>query len=391
MNSESGPNRRIYLDNAATSWPKPAVVTDAIVHYYENLGVAAGRGTSAIAAEVDRSVADCRAAVGGLIGCRADQVVFCFNGTDALNLALHGLIQDGDEVVTTSIEHNSVLRPLTALQKAGRIKLSIVGSPGGIVDLPAITEAITSQTRLCCVSHASNVTGLIQPLEPIAQRCQSTDTLLVVDAAQTLGHIPVDFSELAPDVLCGSGHKGLLGPLGTGLLAVNERAQRLMQPTRLGGTGTSSESLDQPTQWPHRMEPGNLNVGGIYGLAAAIEFLVAHGIEEVARHEEHVKSEILRRMRNWDAIEVHGNLDAAGTGVISFNVCGQDSHTVASVLDSVHGIEVRAGLHCAPLAHKDIGASEYGGTIRVSPGIFTAENDLQHFLNCLEDLIHTFV
>ena len=377
---------RIYLDNAATTWPKPPQVVKEIARYYNELGVAAGRGTSAIATEVDRTIDACRHAISKLVNCQSGQVVFAFNGTDALNTALLGLISEGDEVVTTEIEHNSVLRPLNELAKSGRIKLAIASAVDGIVCLDSLTDMIGPATRICCISHASNLTGLIQPIQQLSIICKENDVMLILDAAQSVGHIDVDFDELGCDVLIGSGHKGLLGPLGTGFLCLSERAADVIRPIRLGGTGTKSESIEQPNEMPYRLESGNLNVGGIFGLLAGINFLNEKGIQSVASHEKELRSQVINSFTGNEMIVVHGAETDYRTGVLSFNFHNQQCHTVAAMLDSAFGIQARAGLHCAPLAHNSIGSEPYGGTVRISPGVFTTSNDIDFFLNAIEKL-----
>ena len=377
---------RIYLDNAATSWPKPPNVVAELSRYYSELGVAAGRGTSAIATEVDRTIEQCRSAIAKLINCDSKHVVFAFNGTDAINMALHGLIENSDGVVTSAIEHNSVLRPLKHLERNGQINLSIADAPDGIISLDHLKQLIRPSTKLCCVSQASNVTGLVQPVLEIAKLCKANDVMLVIDAAQSVGHLPVDFQELGCDVLVASGHKGLLGPLGTGFLCLSKRAANQIKPTRQGGTGTQSELVEQPNELPFRLESGNLNVGGIFGLLAGINFITETGIDALQTHERTLRDQLLDNIRRNDSILVHGQEPENRTGVISFNIVGQDCHTVAATLDSSFAIQVRAGLHCAPLVHDSIGSSKFNGTIRISPGAFSTQQQIEYVLDAINKL-----
>ncbi len=379
-------NSSIYLDNAATSWPKPDSVPQAISRFYREVGVAAHRGASAKAAEVNRTVEQCRIEIGRLLNANPQQTVFCFNGTDGLNMAIHGLVETSNRVVTSTIEHNSVLRPLHALQESKPIDLNIVGCQHGLIDIAEMRAAITPDTDLCCVSHVSNVTGIIQPIESIAKACQDSNALLIVDACQSVGHFPVDFEALGADVLIASGHKGLLGPLGTGLMCLSEKAKDRIQATRLGGTGTQSEFLTQPNQLPTKLEAGNLNVGGIFGLLAGLQFVKVRDVAFTAQHEAELKTVLLGRFAKNDRVMTYGSSECKSTGVTSFNIDGQDPQTVAALLDAAFGIQVRAGLHCAPLIHQELGTTQIGGTIRVSPGVFNTIEDIISLCDAVDQI-----
>ena len=240
-----------------------------MVDYYRNVGVAAGRGSSDMSAQVDRMVQTCRHELARLINVRSGHIIFCFNGTDGLNLAIAGMIRNGDHVVATDIEHNSVLRPVNEYKNRGTISFDIVNSNAGVVEPQSVASLVSGITRLICVSHVSNVTGIEQDIAAISAACKGVnpDSFLLVDAAQSMGHIPVDVQALGCDILVSSGHKGLLGPLGTGFVYLSDRAAEQIRATRFGGTGNNSESTVQPTTLPYRLESGNLNVGGIAGLA----------------------------------------------------------------------------------------------------------------------------
>ena len=263
---------RIYLDNAATSWPKPEAVYRAVDDYQRRLGAPAGRGSYSEAAETERIVGSCRQKIAQLLGASdPSRIIFTLNGTDSLNLALHGLLRPGDHVVTTVCEHNSVLRPLRFLAEQRQVSATYVGCDGqGFVSPDDIRRAITPHTRLIALVHVSNVTGAIQPVEEVGRIAAEHGQTYLIDAAQSLGYVPIDVRRLGCHLLAAPGHKGLLGPLGTGVLYVAPGVEQQLLPLRQGGTGTRSDEDIQPTSLPDRYEAGNLNVPGIAGLAAGV-------------------------------------------------------------------------------------------------------------------------
>ena len=279
---------RIYLDNAATTWPKPSTVYNAVDHYQRLLGAPAGRGGYAEAEEVSKSVASTRAALASLIGAESlERIIFCFNGTDALNLAIHGTLKQGDHVVTSVVEHNSVLRPLRWLEDRGTIEVARVKcDPVGIVAPDDIEKAIKPNTKLIVLTHASNVVGAIQLAKDVGSLARKRGILFLLDAAQTIGCLRVDVKELQADLVAGAGHKGLLGPLGTGFLYIRTGCESQVESVKQGGTGSASSQDRQPRTLPEKYESGNLNVPGLIGLQAGIEYLTSRGIEEIRRHSE---------------------------------------------------------------------------------------------------------
>lgn len=367
----------IYLDNAATSWPKPDAVVDAIVRYYRQIGAAAGRGSSSRSAAVDHTIERCRLELGRLINARSHQIVFCFNGTDGLNLALNGLISERDHVVTTVVEHNSVLRPLNHLAQKHAVQLDIVSCSNGVVDLTELSRVIRKSTRLCCMSHVSNVTGIIQPISEVAELCRKHKVLLVIDGSQSVGHVSTNFEQLGCDVLVASGHKGLLGPQGTGFLCLSARAADEILPTRLGGTGTHSDSITQPREMPSRLESGNPNAGGIFGLLEGIRFVMERGLTQIERHQRELNEALIERLSAIDNVILYGCQHPHRSGVVSFNIRNQEPQSVAALLDSDFGIQVRSGLHCAPQMHQALGTDKLGGTVRISPGVFNSLADIE--------------
>jgi cysteine desulfurase family protein len=371
--------QRIYLDNAATSWPKPEAVYAAVERYQRTCGAAHGRSVYREAVEVEQAVAGARRAIARLLGAEGpERVVFTANGTDALNLAIHGVLARGDHVVTTIAEHNSVLRPLRHLAEQREVQVSYVGVDAtGVVDPDDVRRALTSRTRLVAVTHASNVTGAIQPVEEVGRIAHAHGALFLVDGAQSLGHLAVDVNAIHADLLAAPGHKGLLGPLGTGLLYIRPGVEEQLHPLRQGGTGSQSQQDRQPEHLPDKYEPGNLNAPGVLGLGAGVTHLEARGIEAVAAHERRLTERLLDGLRRAAGLRVHGPDDAASrVGVVSVTLPGYDPQELAAGLDAAYGIQVRAGLHCAPKMHEALGTLAGGGTVRFSLGCFTTEAEI---------------
>lgn len=377
---DAAPANRVYLDNAATSWPKPPAVYDAVDHYQRHCGAAHGRGATRQAGEVRRNVDRCRERVARLLGARtADSIVFGFNGTDALNIALHGVLQPGDHVVTTVLEHNSVLRPLAELRERIGIEITHVGvDKNELIDFKALDQALNRKTALVAVTHASNVTGVIQPIDRVASLAHERGALCLVDAAQSAGHVPIDVQQLDVDLLACSGHKGLLGPLGTGVLYLRPEIADRVRSFRQGGTGSRSESELQPDTLPDKFESGNHNAPGLVGLEAALEWIEEQGGPSKLRdHEQHRTGQLISGLLSLPGVRVHGPPDPAQrTGVVSITVDGFDPQDIAAILDENFGIETRAGLHCAPRAHAALGTLDSGGTLRLSVGAFTTDDDI---------------
>jgi len=380
---------RIYLDNAATSWPKPTSVYEAVDRYLRELGAPAGRGAYREAAEVERLVAETRRQLGLLLGGVApERIIFTANGTDSLNLALHGILRPGDHVVTSVVEHNSVLRPLRYLEQAGLAEVSRVPCDGGgLVDPADMRREIRANTRMIALSHASNVTGAIQPAGEVGRVAAEHGLLFLLDAAQTLGHFQFDVAEIGAHLVAAPGHKALLGPLGIGLLYVAPGVERQLTPTRQGGTGTQSENDVQPDSLPDKYESGNHNVPAIVGLGAGVKELRARGLDAV---EQQART-LLARLRNGLAeirrITLHGPADSRQqAGIQSLSVAGYDPREVATLLDAAYSIQGRAGLHCAPLMHDALGTRWQGGTFRLSIGPFNTPEQIDVVVAAMAEL-----
>ncbi len=378
---------RTYLDNAATSWPKPDAVFQAVNEFQRYNGAAAGRGGYRSAQAAERIVSQCRKRLADFIGAKSpQQIVFTLNGTDSLNLALHGVLRPGDHVVTSVCEHNSVLRPLHALNQSQQVTSTLVGcNSEGVIDLAEVRHAITAQTRLIALTHASNVTGAVQPLAEIGKIAAEKNLLFLVDAAQSLGHFPVDVNELGCHLLAAPGHKGLLGPLGTGMLYLAAGIESHLQPIRQGGTGTRSDEPQQPTTLPDRYESGNLNVPGIAGLSAGLAWLQDRDLGSVHRHEMELRELLVHELSTLPHVTVYGPRDKQpAVGVVSFNLHDFDPQEVAAALDAAAGLELRSGLQCAPLMHTALGTSP-SGTVRASFGPFTTAEDIQALIAAVRD------
>ncbi len=382
-------NSRIYLDNAATSWPKPTCVYDAVDHYQREVGAPSGRSGYREAVEANQIIQRARQGVARLIGAaEARQVVFTASGTDSLSMAIFGVLQQGDHVVTTVCEHNSVLRPLRALSDEGVISVSHVPCDGqGFVAPDEVRKAMRTETRLVAVVHGSNVTGAIQPVEEIGAMSREHGALLLVDAAQTLGHMPIDVERLPVDLLAAPAHKGLLGPLGTGVLYIRPTVETELKPLRLGGTGTQSESDVQPESLPDKYEPGNHNLPGLAGLAAATEFLQERGIELIQAHHAELVGQLLDGLKAVPGLAIHGPTGTSNrTSVVSFTLAGYDPQELAATLEASGGVQCRAGLHCAPLMHQALGTLEQGGAVRLSPGWATTDAQIERTVDLIAEL-----
>jgi selenocysteine lyase/cysteine desulfurase len=426
---------RIYLDNAATSWPKPEAVYRAADDYLRRLGAPAGRGAYNEASEAERLVASCRRKIAQGIGAPDPaRIIFTLNGTDSLNLALHGLLRPGDHVITSVCEHNSILRPLRFLADQREVTTTYVPSDGeGYINPDDIHRAITPRTRLVALLHASNVTGAVQPVEAVGEIARQHGLVYLVDAAQSLGYLPLDSArhhesrsalpgrtlnrELTPSgasgparqagptnrsdallldirkigchLLAAPGHKGLLGPLGIGILYVAPGLEEQLLPLRQGGTGSRSDEEEQPRTLPDRYEAGNLNLAGIAGLEAGVTHLLESGSTasgESASQLTALTGRLLEALRDLGPLRLYGPKSTENRmGVFSLNLPGFDPQELAALLDAQWSIQVRAGLHCAPRMHAALGTTP-GGTVRFSLGHFTTPAEIETAIAALEEL-----
>jgi cysteine desulfurase / selenocysteine lyase len=373
----------IYLDNAATSWPKPPEVIRAMVDFLERAGGNPGRSGHRLSIAAGRIVYEAREAVAELFNAQDPLlVIFTLNATHAINLGLSGLLQPGDHVATSGIEHNSVMRPLRALEKK-RVPLSVVPcAPDGSILAEDIARVLRPTTKLAVVAHASNVTGTILPVREIADAVHNAGALILVDAAQTAGVVPIDMTAMNIDLLAFTGHKGLHGPPGTGGLIFREKAlAESMGPLLRGGTGSRSELEVQPEDCPDKFESGTANGVGIAGLGAGVRWVMKRGIEAIRAHEMNMARMVLNGLEHIPGIALYGSHDLSQrTAVVSFTAAGKRVSEVGLTLDEEYGILCRVGLHCAPAAHRTIGTFPEG-TIRFAPGMGTTEEEIVAAIN----------
>ncbi len=392
----------IYFDNASTSFPKAPGVNEAMAKFLAEDAANPGRAGHRMAIAADQMMDAVRLKLARLFEADAPhRFVFALNGTDALNIAIKGVLapaSNGNDthVITTDLEHNSVSRPLQAMADRGAIELTrITFDDDGFVDPGDIRKAIKPSTRLIVMTHASNVLGTIQDAEAVGRIAREHDVLFCLDAAQTAGVLPISVKQMNIDLLAMPGHKSLLGPTGTGALYVGERcpvtsvdvadASRF-NPWREGGTGGDSATPTQPADFPHYLEGGTPNTVGIVGLGAGIDYINQKGISSILKHEQAMVQQLIDRFDNDDRFTVYGTRDTARrVGTLSLNIQGYDVPDVGSILDDSFNIAIRPGLHCAPYTHRRLGTFP-DGTVRLSPGAFNTDDDLNQLIDALDQI-----
>ena len=365
----------IYFDSAATTVRKPPQVRQAMLTALDSMGNAA-RGALAVSLSASRAVYDARCRAAALFGCpRPDHVVFTANATEALNIALNGLFDPGDHVITTELEHNSVLRPLYRLEEEGRISLSFMPADRqGRIDLEDLPGLLRPETWAVVCTHASNLTGNTVELAAVGRFTRDNGLLLVADASQTAGCLPIRMEEMGIDVLCFTGHKGLMGPQGTGGLCIREGIE--IRPWKVGGSGVQSFRRTQPEEYPTRLEAGTLNGHGLAGLGAALSFLLETGVETVHAREQALMRRFYERVRDLDGVTVYGDFSLRDRApIVALNLRDLDSGEVADALAEEYGIAVRPGAHCAPRMHEALGTAEQGA-VRFSFSYYNTEDEV---------------
>ena len=376
----------IYLDNAATTMRKPQTVIDAVTQAMRSLGNA-GRGATSGALDAARTIHGCRAKLARLLGCpRADHVCFTPNSTAALNTVINGVVRPGDRVVTTVLEHNSVLRPLNRLATEQGVTVEHAGcDANGVLDYDELEQLVTPDTRAVVVTHASNVTGNSVDIARVAAMAHAAGALVIVDASQSAGAMHIDMQAMGLDIVCFTGHKGLMGPQGTGGLAVAEGID--VAPWAMGGTGVHSFDALQPLEWPTRLEAGTLNGHGIAGLSAGLDFIEAQGgVEAIAAHERALADRFLAGVREIPGIKLYGAFgQPTRSAIVSLNVGDIDSAEISDALMQGWGIATRPGAHCAPLMHRALG-TERQGVVRFSFGYFNTDEEVDTAIDALRDL-----
>ena len=376
----------IYLDNAATTFPKPESVYENINKAMREYGANPGRSGHKLALQGGRAIYETRELLCKLFNIdNPMNIIFTHNGTDGLNLAIKGLLKPGDHVITTSMEHNSVLRPLKAMEKIG-VKTTIAECDKiGLIDLKDIENSINDDTKLIVTTHASNVTGTIFPVKKIGDLAEKNNIVYMVDAAQSAGVYDIDVKDMKIDILVFPGHKALLGPQGTGGVYIRKGLD--IMNMKEGGTGSKSNLLIQPQILPDKFESGTPNTPGIVGLGAGVEYILDRGLESIRNHEKELTRYFINELKKIESVKIYGPKDAEKqAAVISINIGDEDSSEVSYILDKVFDIAVRPGLHCAPLAHKTIGTFEQG-TVRFSIGPFNTHQDIEKAVQAVGKIV----
>lgn len=369
----------IYLDNAATSFPKPASVPRRVDEILRRIGGNPGRGSHRMALEASRVIFAAREMVAAVIGAPdASRIAFTKNATEAVNIALKGLLKPGDHAVTTTFEHNSVAKTFKWLSDRGVIVTKVAPGGDGRVEPSDIRRAMRPATRIVCVTHASNVFGTLQPVSDIGEVCRASGVIFMTDGAQTVGALPVDVASMNLDVLVATGHKALFGPQGTGFLYAREGVE--IEPLVSGGTG----ELEAALEMPERLEAGTMNMPGIGGLSSGVEFVMAEGVGKIRAHEVALVGELIAGLRGIKGVRIIGALDAAQrASLVSFTIDGVSVAEAGMRLDNDFSIMARSGAHCAPEAHREAGTHPEGA-VRISPGYFSTPDEIKECLRAVK-------
>ena len=378
----------IYLNNAATSYPKPNVVKEAVINALDNI-TSVGRGAGNGTKNADNLLLRTRNIIAKFFNIdNHKRIIFTQNCTEALNYAIKGVLKKGDHVVMDNTAHNSLARPLITLEKESFITISKVNPKEDYYfDLKEIKSKINDKTKLVAFSHSSNVTGIIQDINAIGNIVKNTNALFLVDAAQTAGQIPIDVKAVSIDLLATAGHKSLFGPTGTGILYISDKATDL-KTIKEGGTGSHSEFLTQPNELPFMFESGTHNIIGIAGLCKGIEYIVEVGLNKIREHEFELTKTFMDGIKDIKNIKIYGNNDASKlSSTVSITANSFNVSELGVILANSFNIITRAGLHCAPLAHSFLGTKDKGGTLRISPGYFNTISDIEITINSLKEIL----
>ena len=375
----------IYLDNAATTFPKPPSVYESVMRAMTVYGANPGRGSHKMAIEGARIMYETRELLADLFNLDDPmKVIFTFNATDSLNTAIKGILNSGDHVITTEMEHNSVLRPIKELEKSGVENTIVKCATDGTININDLENAIKNNTKLIVTTHVSNLTGTIFPAEEIGRICKKYKIPYLLDASQSAGVLNIDMKKYNISFLAAPGHKGLLGPQGTGVLLINSNIE--IKHLKEGGTGSQSSSLEHPNFYPDKLEAGTHNLPGIAGLNAGLKYILNRGTESIYSHEKTLLDTFIVELRKNPKIKIYGPESIEQRiGVVPINIDGMDSSEVANILDSDYNIAVRPGLHCAPLAHKAIGTDKIGA-VRFGLGPFNKSTDIFAAVKALNEI-----
>ncbi|MDT8317373.1 MAG: aminotransferase class V-fold PLP-dependent enzyme [bacterium] len=375
----------IYMDNAATSFPKPETVYKAVTDAMRHAGGNPGRSGHRMTLAANRFIFEAREAVATLLGaCDSSRIIFTSNATEALNLAIIGIVKDGSHVITSNMEHNSASRPLYALKGRGVEVTKIGCNDEGLIDLDELIRSIRQDTSLIACTHASNVIGTIQPLKEIGALARGKGIPFLVDAAQTAGSIPIDVEEMNVDLLAAAGHKSLLGPQGTGLLYIAPHID--LEPLKFGGTGGGTAGDEQPMELPDRFEAGTMNTPGIAGLGAGARFILETGLERIREKEIALVGRLIDGLSRIDGVTIYGPAEPEKrAALVSFNIEGIDPSLLSFGLDNDYGIMTRGGLHCAPDAHRFLGTFPVG-CVRLAPGYFNTTEEIDAVVAAINEI-----
>ncbi len=378
----------IYMDNAATTFPKPPTVLEDALAFYRKYGVNPGRSGTDLAREAEDMVAETRASLASFFGATGspDRLVFTHNASDALNIAIQGTLKSGDHVITTCLDHNSVLRPIYHLSKYEGIEATYVGfGTNGFIDPEDIARAIRPNTKLVVMTHASNVLGTVQPVAAVGAICRARGVIFCVDVAQTAGMLPIDMEAMHADILCFTGHKSLMGPTGTGGMYVREGVT--IAPLRYGGTGVRSEYPDHLDEYPWRLECGTGNLMGIAGLLYAQKWMLREGVKNIHAREMALFKQLVNGLHEVDGTILYcAENHEQHVPVLSVNIEGMTANNVGTLLDVKFNVATRTGLLCAPKVHETLGTKALKGTVRLSLGPFNTEAQIETVIEGLSDI-----
>ncbi len=374
----------IYLDNAATTLKKPEQVIDAVVNAMRTMGNSS-RGTHEVSLGTSRTIFDTRIKLAEFFGADdPENVIFTCNSTEALNIAIRGTVSEGDHVITSVLEHNSVLRPLYLLEKEKGVSLSFMSSDSrGNIDPEEIRELLRPETRAVVITHASNLTGNMTDIKRITGIAHEYGLLTIVDASQTAGSKKIDVKDMGIDILCFTGHKAMMGPQGTGGMVIGKDVD--VRPFKVGGTGIKSYLTSQPEEYPARLEAGTMNGHGIAGLNAALDFICSVGIDEIDRKEQELMERFHDGVKDIPGVKIYGDFDAPRTAIVCLNIGDCDSGQISDVLAVDHGIATRPGAHCAPLMHKALGTVSQGA-VRFSFSYFNTFDEVDQAVNAVKEI-----
>ncbi|NLL31336.1 MAG: aminotransferase class V-fold PLP-dependent enzyme [Clostridiales bacterium] len=380
----------VYLDNASTTFPKPKAVSEAMYNFLINIGGNPGRSNHDNALETNRLLLEARESIASFFNFnKMENVIFTSNITSSLNILINGILKKGDHVITSSMEHNSVIRPLYSLKENNIIELDIISADTfGFISPADIENKTKENTKLVVITHTSNVFGSIQPIREIGEVCKKHNIFFVIDSAQSAGVLNIDFKDFNLSALAFTGHKSLFGPQGTGGFIINDDLNSICSPYALGGTGSLSYSLTQPDFLPDKFESGTLNMPGICGLLEGIKFIKNEGLNTIYEKNSYLRSYLVEELHNINNVILYDSIEKADsyTSCVSFNIKGLDTSELSYLLDSDYNIKNRSGLHCSPLAHKTIGTYP-SGTVRLSISYFNTKDEIDYAISSINNII----